>query len=347
MIADFNIWDPSLIDKLSALQNNPTNISKIILNAATEHQYDYIAGRPQPMLDLIEFTRNKNIELHIITGAHPTTKLLNPEPHIHIHAWATFWLTMTMLRLSVEPNYSANLANNLNYSDIQVGKNYSLEHPFITMNKAPKVHRAIMMDMLAKHDLIDKGIVIWREPCLYYQYEHWEEKILLVDQKEQFVSQETLPPGYANTFAQLITESDEYLFFLTEKTSMALFFNKPFLVAGSKHFHRLLKEMGFLLYDELFDYSFDEIENVKDRYDMLAQNFIKYAQKTPAELKKLYDQVFEKCVYNKKLAIKLALTTKPKIWDELVEYQARNNIEEYPMAINIFIKNNESIHGFK
>ena len=47
------------------------------------------------------------------------------------------------------------------------------------------------------------------------------------------------------------------------------------------------------------------------------------------------------------MAIKLALTTKPKIWDELVEYQAQNNIEEYPMAINIFIKNNESIHGFK
>lgn len=346
MVVDFTIWDTSLVDKLTRMKDNPAGITKIIFNGSLEYQYNYIAGHPKPMTDLIEFAGANNIELHIITCAHPADKLLGDDSHVYVHYWSTFWLTMTYMRLSVSPNYPSNIANGLDVNDMLQGKTSPIIYPYITMNKAPKVHRAIMMDMLAKHKLIDKGVVIWRELCYHYQCEYWKQKIMMRDQLDGFASQETLPIEYVSSFAQLVTESDEYLFCMSEKTVMPLFFNKPFLVAGCKHFHAKLKDMGFLLYDELFDYSFDAVDDIKQRYEMIAKNFAKYADKTPAELMVIYNQVFDKCVYNKKLAIKLALTMKPKIWDELVNHQLQNNIEEYPSAINIFIRNNERVHGF-
>lgn len=216
------------------------------------------------------------------------------------------------------------------------------------MNKAPKVHRSIMMDMLYKNEILSNGVVIWREPSRNYKYRYWTEEILLRDQKERFVSQEIVPEEYAMSLIQLVTESDEYLFSLSEKTGMPLYFNKPFLVAGCKNFHAILESMGFKLYDELFDYSFDSVDDIDVRYDMIAQNIKRYADKSPAELTQLYNSVFEKCVYNKKVALRLATNTDliPDIWKDLVEHHLQNNIPDYPDDINKFIKSREDEFRF-
>jgi hypothetical protein len=214
------------------------------------------------------------------------------------------------------------------------------------MNKAPKVHRAIMMDMLAKHDIMDKGVVIWRELNQTHQFEYWNQEIMLRDQTDnrKLFQQETLPLEYTLSFMQLVPESHETNFGLSEKTAMPLFFNKPFLVAGSMHYHKLLKDMGFRLYDELFDYSFDDVSDIKVRYDLIAENIKKYSNKSTTELKELYDMVYEKCVHNKKVALRLATDSSlvPTVWRDLINYQLVNDISSYPETINNFIKTNES-----
>ena len=143
---------------------------------------------------------------------------------------------------------------------------------------------------------------------------------------------------------QLVPESHETNFSLSEKTAMPLFFNKPFLVAGSMHYHKLLQDMGFKLYDELFDYSFDDISDIKVRYDLIAENIKKYSNKSTTELKELYDMVYEKCVHNKKVALRLATDSSliPTVWRDLINYQLVNDISSYPETINNFIKTNES-----
>jgi len=343
-IFDLTIWDNSILDKVAFFKENHSKYTTLILNAALEFEYDIMAGSREYIVDLINFTQENNIKFHIITGSHHSRILLPEYSHLTIHYWPTFWLTLLFTRLLVSPNYQMNNSIGMDVEKINAGKELPIKYPFITMNKVPKIHRAIMMDMLAKYNMIDKGIVIWREETTGYQFKYWEQEILLRDQKEKFVTQETLPLEYATSFIQLVPETGDTWFGLSEKTGMALFFNKPFLVAGSKGFHKILTELGFKLYDELFDYSFDDIEDTEERYDLIAQNINKYVDKTPQELKALYDSVFEKCVYNKKIALRLATNAGivPEIWQKLVKHQAQNNITDYPEAINNFIKSRDN-----
>ena len=335
-----DIWGFDLA--YSAINDNTT---KIIYNGVREFDSALIEGSKERFDEFAEYTKQRDIKLELITAAHPADYLVDNQ-WVNVHYWPTFWLTLTLTRLLVSPNYQMNNSICLDVEDINVSKNTPIKYPFISMNKAPKVHRAIMMDMLAKHDIMDKGVVIWRELNQTHQFEYWNQEIMLRDQTDNrtLFQQETLPLEYALSFMQLVPESHETNFSLSEKTAMPLFFNKPFLVAGSMHYHKLLQDMGFKLYDELFDYSFDDISDIKVRYDLIAENIKKYSNKSTTELKELYDMVYEKCVHNKKVALRLATDSSliPTVWRDLINYQIINDISSYPETINNFIKTNES-----
>ena len=57
-------------------------------------------------------------------------------------------------------------------------------------------------------------------------------------------------------FFQLVSETTTNHFFLTEKTVKPLLLKQPFLVFGNVGFHKKLKDYGFKLYDEVFNYDF-------------------------------------------------------------------------------------------
>jgi len=345
----YHIWDDRLPRVIEKLDTTLHGIEHIILNAAIEYNYGVIGGRKELMDKLIQLTDSAGIKLDVITGTCDTYNLIdtNIHKHVSVYYWPTFWLTMLLMRLSVSPNYQMNMAVGLDVFKIRVNENTPLKYPYISMNKAPKLHRAMLMDMLAKYELIDKGVVIWREPVQGYQFEYWTEEIMLRDQKDKFVSQERVPLEYPLSFIQVVPESDEDMFILSEKTGMAIFFNKPFIVMACVNYHKILSELGFKLYDELFDYSFDCEPDTMKRCEMIAQNVQKYAEKTPDELNQLYKSVYEKCVYNKELAIKLATSSEliPPVWQDIVDSQMKNNIADYPVAINNFIKSTE--HEFR
>jgi hypothetical protein len=345
-IIHFDIWDSQLVEKINNFINDRGRISKIIFNSAIEFEYNKAAGSITLFNELVEFAKLYNIEFHLITGInkHNTISISD---YVKIYYWPTFWLTMALSRLLVSPNYQMNNSICLDVEDVHVSRNIPIKYPFISMNKAPKIHRAIMMDMLAKHDVIDKGVVIWRETTESYPFKYWNQEIMLRDQLDRFVSQERLPLEYAMSFMQLVPETSEILFGLSEKTAMPLFFNKPFLVAGCMGFHKQLQELGFKLYDELFDYTFDSEPDIDIRYDLIAQNINRYTDKTPGQLKELYNSVFEKCVYNKKIALKLATQSSliPTVWQDLVNHVVINKYPDYSDDINNFIRNNE--HRFK
>lgn len=333
MIATFKVWDSTIHEKLDNFKANPGKTTKIIFNGALEFNQTYPS---KEFNEFVDFAKERSIEFHYITGSHPdNVPDLSFHPYIKVHYWPTFWLSMAFQRLSVGPCYMLNSSICMDFENMNVGKNLPIKYPYISMNKVAKVHRAIMTDMLAKHDIIDKGILIWREPSKSYEFKYWTETILLRDQVDKFVCQETVPLEYALSFAQIVPESDETIFTLSEKTAIPLFFNKPFLVAGSQYFHGKLKDMGFLLYDELFDYSFDSVRDTETRYDLIAQNIKRYTNKTPKELQELYRTVFDKCMYNKKLACSMAtnIDLMPPIWEELMRYQLENNITDYVETI--------------
>lgn len=343
-IIDFDIWNNNTLDRVDKFIANPRATTKIIYNGATEFDSNTISGSVEKFNSLVEFSKTHNIGFDLITASAADNTHLHIDPYVNIYYWPTFWFSMALTRLSTSPNYWANNSICLDIQDIRVSEKTPIKYPYISMTKLPKPHRAIMMDMLAMHNIIDKGVVIWRELTESYQFEYWDQQIMLRDQVDGFKNQETLPLEYALSFMQVVPETDSTAFTITEKTAMPLFFNKPFLVAGSVHYHKKLQDLGFKLYDELFDYSFDSEPDTKLRYDLIAQNVKRYTDKSPSELKELYDSVFEKCVYNKQVILRLATDTSlvPKSWQELVNHHILNNIPEYPADLLNFIRDNEN-----
>jgi hypothetical protein len=57
--------------------------------------------------------------------------------------------------------------------------------------------------------------------------------------------------------------------YFSEKTCRPLGHCKPFLVIGGAGWYKIFEKLGFKLYDELFDYSFDEIESFRYRHEAI------------------------------------------------------------------------------
>ena len=110
--------------------------------------------------------------------------------------------------------------------------------------------------------------------------------------------QELIPLEYYQTNCDLVLESTIDTLFITEKTWKPIVFKKPFLVWGGRGIHAKLKELGFELYEELFDYSFD---NSDSRLDDLCETIQPYMHKEPSMLATSIDSTIkDKIEYNYK-----------------------------------------------
>lgn len=212
------------------------------------------------------------------------------------------------------------------------------------------------MDLLAKNELIDKGAIAWRDinhacdnirhtfpegmtDSMYmgYEYKYWKPKRMILDMDiNTMFNQETMPLEFNQSFMQLVTESDTDFTFFSEKTATPILLNKPFLVAANRGFHSRLREFGFVDYDELFDYSFDNESDMTVRYEGLIENIKRYASFDKHQLKKLHDSVFDKLIYNKKLALRMVNDIPPEI-RELTVYLKQENVRDYTGPLNIFL----------
>lgn len=75
---------------------------------------------------------------------------------------------------------------------------------------------------------------------------------------------------YFESAFESVVETTNYDFFVTEKTLRPINYRKPFFVFSCANFHSKLTRYGFKLYNEIIDYKFDKIENIKERFDTQA-----------------------------------------------------------------------------
>ncbi len=230
----------------------------------------------------------------------------------------------------------------LDIADLYTGLDKTdYKYTYLYMVLYPKTHRCIMMDMLAKHDLHQHGALSWMEynrninraellpgqldsQFEDYVWKYWKEpKRLYLDQQNEKpgpIRWDWLPSEYSQSFMQVIGESVAPSTFITEKTVVPLYHNKPFLIAGSKGNHRYLTELGFKLYDEIFDYSFDDIEDQELRYEGIAENVKRVHSMLEKEgSKAILDKIRDKLIYNKDLAHRITIT-KSYIPDEIYTF---------------------------
>lgn len=213
---------------------------------------------------------------------------------------------------------------------IQDIRNYSVdkfETNFIYLNGKPHPYRCHLMDLFQASNKMKNYKYTWcwtqkdmgKDPPVYI-FHNWDEvnvhheeginKNTIIDQTKLDVD---LKP-----FAQLISESQIDYFFLTEKTVKALLLKQPFLVYGSVGYHQKLKEMGFQLYDELFDYSFDSIEDSSIRGQLIIKEFEKISE---VDTKEMYKILEPKVIHNlnKSIEIKDSYQDNKEIVDYIKE----------------------------
>jgi hypothetical protein len=166
--------------------------------------------------------------------------------------------------------------------------------------------RLKLIDALARENLLNEGIVtchftssIEREQWKYHDgsmMQDPEEPDFVLHSKPEY-SPSVLPKSYFKGFFDIIPESRwaDNEFLTTEKTIKSIINYKPFLVLSSKGFHTefLAKRMGYQLYDEMFDYSFDTCNNIDDRIEGIVENVKRLRDKLsgPASFNNKYDLI--------------------------------------------------------
>ena len=342
------IWDNLSVQiHFDYIEQNYMSISEVIVDQMQELEFYKLGVNDfTGVVRLVELCKKLNLPLSILTS----TSTFNPEianidhPTVDYPCW---WLTQALIRMrECVPNFNSDkIESTTDLLDDSIGTGYEIRHLYISLNGRGRPHRCIFIDTLAKLNLIELGVVSWLDTSLEllkygdknrtelppdtlqsvvqgYKYKYWTPKRLIIDQQvtnlTQF-KQELLPDQYFHSFMQVVTETSDTGFFITEKTAVPLLFNKPFVVLGCKHFHKHLQTLGFELYDEVFDYSFDEEDDVTVRCELIAQNINKLKNKTMLELEKITKTIAPKLAKNRKLAMQYALN----LPDELKEVVAR------------------------
>jgi hypothetical protein len=138
-------------------------------------------------------------------------------------------------------------------------------------------------------------------------------------------NQRNIPVEFIDSSFNIVIETIYDNFFPTEKTIRPLFIKKPFMVFSSQHYHKKLNEKyGIKLFDNIIDYSFDEIENTRDRYDLQIQELVKIKNTyTPSDIFKLTKDTTQ---YNYEIVMEIRRNFSESISEEYASF-LRNHIK--------------------
>lgn len=181
---------------------------------------------------------------------------------------------------------------------------------FTCYNYNQKLHRALLVDELARYDLIKEGIVSLHNPHLYayednkpYLWKYHNGSPLYDEDPNYTIVANILPKSFKQGFFDIVTETcygpEEFM--ITEKTLKSLGMAKPFIALACKGYHSYLRDsLGIKLYDEMFDYSFDQCDKIEDRIEGIVNNVLRLKDILSSEedKRKMYGVIKEKLEYN-------------------------------------------------
>ena len=268
-----------------------------------EHWLKLDSERIWPKALTIIKQRNKKID--VITGAHKVLLGEPIDPDIRVHRWDTFWITK-----SIKGDITNGVINDYRYH-------------YVYLNNRAHRHRQQLIDLVAKHNLLKYGAISWHNTGYIgaHDFKYFNPvKMTLTDSFDSVNVWEDyfkLPMEYGHSFAQLISETSVTAIFMTEKTAIPLRLGKPFLVATAPGFHKYLQELGFELYTEIFDYSFDTEPDQEKRFEMVVENFERLCSLPLEELPNMYKKIESKIEHNKQHVTRV--NNRPSILNDLPE----------------------------
>ncbi len=153
--------------------------------------------------------------------------------------------------------------NKLNYFGdfiFRLGDNINIEDTF-TINNLPTIYES-----LHDHQIFDINYIDFSELKIFSETSIWNW------------NQYILPENYIKSSFDIVIETIIDNFFVTEKTIRAIDSKKPFFSFSCFNFHKKLQKYGFKLYDEIIDYSFDDVFNTSKRFDIQIEELKKISQ---------------------------------------------------------------------
>jgi hypothetical protein len=161
-------------------------------------------------------------------------------------------------------------------------------YKFLCLNGRSRPHRVQLLNELERRNLLDSAL--WtnldnhvRPIKLLPKHYEVDRYTPNINPDTRFVKHELFnnewgeiyikPEPYIDTYFSLITETvvDFPYTFITEKTAKPLAMGHPFIVVGTCHYYRDLRNLGFKTFDSLIDESFDSIDLSSDRLERIIQ----------------------------------------------------------------------------
>ena len=168
-----------------------------------------------------------------------------------------------------------------------INKSYQFEAikpcVFISTIGNVRPQRDYLIDQLLKNLNYKNFIVRYSGQNLGIEYLHdvvsidsgnFDPYTVIFDQYYHNISQSLPTDMYNKGHFNLVVESDldgAHEFFLTEKTIKSLITGMPFVVVSTPYFLQHLRELGFHTYNQLWDESYDKIENFSLRVEKIVQ----------------------------------------------------------------------------
>jgi hypothetical protein len=280
---------------------NGQDLSDIVKQPGLTELYIYNEVEYDMAIDqeLVDIINRQNIKVNVLTGGFnsdwPRSSLIRQgikSRLLSVEVWPTFWFKAA--------DFFMRQAQNSFYTSQVWPKNF--QYPFLTFNGKQRPHRTLLVDKLFKHNLVNKGIVTYHDAELVekFRWQHHDGSRLViddtfVDRKESYDFNEK----FIKSFLHVVCETSLDAPLLSEKTATPMMMKLPFLTISCPEFHtKYLTGMGFKLYDELFDYSFDLEENLDRKIEMVIDNIHRVLDK---DLNELYQVIKPKIEYNHNL----------------------------------------------
>lgn len=254
---------------------------------------------------------NKNkIKIRVVTCATDEKEVkdqainrgLDPNTIESIESWPGFWFINTHKEILQNGNLLYFKVMNNDYD-------CKFKYPFLTFNGRSRNHRTMLIDILMQEGLFDKGIVTYHTLFDGVDFglnlKCYDGKPIVID--DDFAQNNCsyrFNEKFLDSFLHIPTESSIDLHLISEKTAMPILCSKPFLTLGPVNYHKKLSDLGFSLYTEIFDYSFDSEPNLELRIRKLLKNVL-MVTKNAKSLDFYYSVIKPKIDHNRRLAVEM------------------------------------------
>lgn len=326
-------WSSQTADDLYyTVEHN--DVKKVILFGPEEHEIGDLFQDLNNFKKIVKYLKKKGIKYKIVVSAVSNFELNSKwvyKNQKHFLFWETFFAFSSIY---------ANIFRNIK----PFGHNNNIEKHFISLNARAHPYRCMFVDYLYKEGMFDYGYVSWHNSDNWdyeYCFKYWKPRLINFDKNwltnTDGILDIMIPPReqFQNSVFSVISESENRILKITEKTYLPIYHKRPFIVYAAPYFHLLLKQQGFKLFDEIFDYSFDSIVDNEERCAAMIRETKNITNYDPNDLLKILNPKIE---YNYQNLLKIS--NKKYVNKEVVEIieNIPNSVDEnfnYKKMINL------------